>query len=210
VDPVRRVSQAVERHGVSGTLRRLPARIGDLVTGKHPTKSPARVVFEEAILAHYRARPATNTILFVGCAWPTADYPDWFADREFWTIDPDPDARRFAAHRHVVDGLQNLAAHFPRDSFDLIVVNGVFGWGLDTREDCEAALGQCLTRLVPGGELVLGWNDSEPHRPFPLEELPVWAEFEELPFGPLGSSRYVSESDGPYVFRFMRKPLGAH
>lgn len=85
-------------------------------------------------------------MLFVGCAWYAHRYERLLPGRDYWTIDPDPWKRRFGARRHVVAEFERLDAHVARGSFDLIVCNGVFGWGLDDRVDCERAFAPASTR----------------------------------------------------------------
>ena len=77
-----------------------------------------------------------NGWLFVGCAPFTWHYEAIFPGRDYTTIDQDPRCRRYGATRHVVDKPKNLDRHVAPGSFDLIVCNGVFGWGLDERDAC--------------------------------------------------------------------------
>jgi hypothetical protein len=134
--------------------------------------TPDRRILEDGILPWYAGREDIRSILFVGCGWYTSHYgKEYFAAKEFWTIDPSRFRARFGAARHVTASLEALDRHFPEGYFDLILCNGVFGFGLDGREECELAFERCRRHLREGGELVLGWDDVPERRPFPPEGL---------------------------------------
>jgi SAM-dependent methyltransferase len=130
-----------------------------------------RRMLEDVILPACAARADCRRVLFVGCAAYTRCYEEIFAGCEYITIDPAPGRRRHGAARHIVAGLQELDAYLPPETLDLVVCNGVFGWGLDARSACEAAFAACRHALRPGGMLVLGWNDVPSRRPFAQESL---------------------------------------
>lgn len=52
----------------------------------------------------------------------------------------------------------NLDSHYPPRAFDLILCNGVLGWGVDAIEDQRRAFNVMAQTLKPGGVLVVGWN----------------------------------------------------
>ena len=110
-----------------------------------------RDTLEQIILPAYAARSDIRTVLFVGCAWYTRHYERMLPGRAYWTIDPDPWKKRFGARRHIVAGLESIDAHIAPASLDLIICNGVFGWGLDDRADCERAFQGCLILTFGGG-----------------------------------------------------------
>jgi SAM-dependent methyltransferase len=167
-----------------------------------------RRVLEQVILAAYREDKSRRRVLFVGCDFYTAHYARrYFADREYWTLEPDPARRRFGASRHVIAAFEQLSHHFPRRYFDLIICNGVFGWGLDQREQCEVSFGQACDCLVPGGELMLGWNDLPQRTPVPLDEIASLRRFERATFAPLGTWRYLTSTPYRHTFDFYRRPL---
>jgi SAM-dependent methyltransferase len=165
-----------------------------------------RDTLEQVIIPAYAARSDIAHVLFVGCAWYTRHYEKMFLGCAYTTIDPDPWKRRFGARRHIVAGLESLAAHVGAGSLDLVVCNGVFGWGLDDRADCERAFAACFDALRPGGELVIGWNDVAPHRPLDLATLASLARFEPLCFAPLAVTRYLANPGNGHVYDFYVKP----
>lgn len=162
-----------------------------------------RQVLERTILPAYAARTDLGRVLFVGCAPFTRHYAAFFAGKSFTTIDPDPRVRRCGAAHHIVDRLEHLDRHLAAGSLDLILCNGVFGWGLDERTDCEAAFDACARALRADGELLVGWNDVDAHRPFPLESLAALTRFRPIMFAPLGASRYLTDTRNRHTYDFF-------
>ncbi len=168
-----------------------------------------RRVLEQIILPHFIRDRECQDILFVGCDWYTQGYNAWFEEKNYWTIDVDPAMRKFAAKQHIVDGLQNISHHFQREALDLIVCNGVFGWGLDDATAVEQAVRGCHEALRPGGVLVIGIDGVQEHRPYALEKSVALLAFEPYAFPPLRTSDYLTDTPHRHRFLFYRKPLAA-
>ena len=171
-------------------------------------RSADRDVLEKIILPAYAQLPGTHKVLFVGSDWFTHHYEKLFPGQEYWTLDPDPWKRRFGARRHIVAGLESLDAHFAEGHFDVIVCNGVFGWGLNERADCERAFLNCFTRLRVGGHFMLGWNDVAAHLPLPLDSLASLARFNREPLPALGTAQFMADADTRHRFDFYVKTGG--
>ena len=171
--------------------------------------SPDRCVLEDTIIPDIVNCSEFNKILFVGSDWYTKPYNRYFKNKEYWTIEINPNRKKFGSKRHVVDSLLNLSRHFASSYFDLIVYNGVFGHGINSREATEISFQQCFQCLRPGGMLVFGWNDVDRHKPFPvIEECQSLRQFEPVVFSPLATSQYlVAETSDRHVFNFYQKPL---
>ena len=172
----------------------------------NPMRTRDRDTLEQVILPAYAARSDIERVLFVGCAWYTRHYERMLPGRDYRTIDPDPWKKRFGSRRHLVAGLEGLGAHVAPGSLDLVVCNGVFGWGLDAREDCERAFEACFLALRPGGELIIGWNDVLEHRPLDLPSLQSLGRFNPLTFAPLDAAQYLANPENGHVFNFYAKP----
>jgi len=168
--------------------------------------TPDRRVLEDVILPAFAARADLRRVLWVGCEPYTAHYRRFFRGHEYWTIEPAWKNRLYGARRHVTDTLENLQCHFGTDSLDLILCNGVCGWGLDRREDAEVAFARCFDALRPGGELLLGWNDLDPWRPYRPEDIASLQRFRPRNFEPLGTWHYPVEGEYRHVFNFYEKP----
>ncbi len=175
-----------------------------------PLDTNDRRVLEQIIFPGYLADSAVRRVLFVGCDNYTAHYErEFFATREYWTIEPNPNMRRFGAKgRHVIAPLEELAKHFRDRYFDLIICNGVYGWGLNTAVQCEAAFSQCHTCLKSGGHLLIGWNDVPTHKnraSVLLADVPSLARFDKYHFPALGTWRYVTDTPYRHTYEFYRK-----
>jgi SAM-dependent methyltransferase len=166
-----------------------------------------RRVLEQHILPEYARHPDIGRMLFVGCAPYTQRYSGFFGGRDYWTIDPVARRRRYGSERHIVDTLQSLGGHFARAYFDLILCNGVLGWGLDAPSDADAAFEACFARLRAGGYLLLGWNDIAPRNRVLPSDIPALRRFESVNFGASQTARWVIDAPNRHVFEFYRKPL---
>jgi hypothetical protein len=171
-----------------------------------PMYTEDRRILEQVIFPYYRARNDMRTVLFVGCQWYTRHYERaYFPDREYWTIEPDEKARKFGAHQHVVAPWENLDRHFPENHFDLVIANGVYGVGLDTHEQCEAAFAHTYSRLRPGGHLVFGWNDIPERTPVPFATIASLQRFTPLRFPPLDTSQYLTDTPHRHTYAFYTR-----
>ena len=101
------------------------------------------------------------------------------------------------------------AADAPRQlgaaSVDVVVFNGVYGWGLNDPETLERTLQGFAELLRPDGELVFGWNDVAGHRPFDWRSLPARRRFEPLHFAPLATASLRLPTANVPSFEFYRK-----
>lgn len=164
-----------------------------------------RYILREIIFPYYISKPEFSSILFVGCKWYTRNYNTLFQQKDYWTLDVDPQQGKHGAKQHITDALENIDQHFAGDSLDLIICNGVFGWGLDERENVEEAFQKCYTCLRPGGVFILGWNDITKRRPFPPEECQALSLFEKYTFSPLNASEYLTKTLNRHKYYFFVK-----
>lgn len=75
------------------------------------------------------------------------------------SIDPDPAGLRYGApDGHYVGIIQDIAALADGRTFDVIVFNGVLGFGVNSAADALAALAAMARVAEPGAILVIGWN----------------------------------------------------
>jgi SAM-dependent methyltransferase len=163
-----------------------------------------RRVLEKVIFAHYATLINVRKVLFVGCESYTQHYDRYFLGRNYWTLDADPGRRSFGGKQHVIGRLEQLREYFPAGFFDLVVCNGVYGWGLNRAEDCETALNECHACLSDGGHLVFGWNDTPRWDPAPLASIRAFSSFAEYVVPTLGS-KFLTETENRHTYRFLRK-----
>jgi len=106
------------------------------------------------------SKPGT-TVLWVGCQPYTQPYLDIIErpGAKCWTLEIDPSARWWGhPQRHVVGDLQKVGTLYLTLQFDVVLVNGVFGYGLNTQYGQNAAIAGLARVLKPDGLLMLGWN----------------------------------------------------
>ena len=171
-------------------------KLQDAMPGRSRLRGADRQLLEDTLLAGYAADATLRTLLFVGCDWYTQDYVEVFAPgrQRFVTVDIDPAKARFGAPGHLVAPMQEIARHFAAGSVDVIVANGVYGFGIDDRRELAAAFAAAREVLRPGGTLVLGWNDVPALAPFDPQALAGEAGFEPSPASPLGAWRTTTDT----------------
>ena len=122
--------------------------------------SANRLWMENAILPSI-GRNAFDTVLFVGCAPYTWHYEKVFRNTStrYVTTDIDPAMRIWGSEHHIISSVTEMPSHVPENSVDVVIMNGVFGFGVNCQTDMSKAL-ESLHRILkkPGGILVLGWN----------------------------------------------------
>ena len=177
-------------------------KLRDTLPGGARIRSADRRLLEETVLAGYAADASLGRLLFVGCDWYTREYVELFAPRRerYCTVDIDPAKARFGAPGHVIAPMQEIDRHFAPGSIDVIVVNGVYGFGIDDRGGLGAAFAAARVVLRPGGTLVLGWNDVPALAPFDPAALAGEVGFRRSTANPLGAWRTLTETPLRHTF----------
>ncbi|MBW4634494.1 MAG: class I SAM-dependent methyltransferase [Iphinoe sp. HA4291-MV1] len=171
--------------------------------------SPDRLVLEDVIIPYFISRSEYHKILFVGCEWYNKPYRQLFRNQEYWTIEIEEWKKRYASKRHIIDSLLNLDLHIENNYFDIIIYNGVFGHGINSREDVEESFNQCYKALREGGILVFGWNNVPQYTPIPVTtECENLKKFDDYFFEPLSTSEYlVPNTEFKHTYHFYKKPV---
>lgn len=164
-----------------------------------------RRVLEKIILPYFQHRRDISNILFVGCDWYTRGYKRFFRDKNYWTMDKSSAQSKFGAPLHVVDSVARVADHFRPGQLDLIICNGVLGFGLNDLIEFDQAILACFKCLRTGGIFVLGWDDNDNRRPFPLESSRSLAMFQRFPLPPLGTDHYLTANVGRHTYDFYQR-----
>jgi hypothetical protein len=170
-------------------------------------KKPDRKVLENVIFAEILKDESLQRIMFVGTAWYTLYYNKLFKDKEFWTVEPDAaEARYGSPGRHIVDKIENIDRHFSDGYLDAVICNGVFGFGLNERDDVATAVRAMRKILRQDGVLLIGYNTIPSRCPFPIAECAELSRFVPYQFGPLRASEYVVPGSlNEHTFLFFRK-----
>jgi SAM-dependent methyltransferase len=165
-----------------------------------------RNVLEEIIFPHALTYIDPKTILDIGREDYQAFYNAFFENRELWTLDYDPKHAEFGAEggRHITDNVLNIKKYFNDNYFDLIIINGVLGWGLDKKKEVEKTFADISAILKPGGLLVIGWNDFEDKKvikPTMIESLSTLIPYK---IKPLKGSEFKCVN-GEHTYNFYTK-----
>jgi hypothetical protein len=98
-------------------------------------------------------------VLDVGLEDYTKHYYTWYpAGCEYWTIDINPNVVEYGRPgRHVLGDLRDVSQYFTPASLDIVLMNGPFGYGIDTLKEQEESLAAVHSRLAPRGWILLGW-----------------------------------------------------
>ncbi|MCA9228094.1 MAG: class I SAM-dependent methyltransferase [Planctomycetales bacterium] len=170
-----------------------------------------RDVLELEIFPALEAESQWKRVLFVGCHWYTWHYPKLLPSKEFVTIEINPARRRYGASRHVVDSVEHLHRHFEKDSFEIVIMTGVIGWGLDEPDAANRTLLEIHDVLQPGGLMLLGCDSAPEHAPFDVCDLPAIEQFQPWTFPAWGSHRKDCDGDlGHYFLFYESRKLRPH
>ena len=111
-----------------------------------------------------------SKILFVGTSSYTYHYENQFRRGQYTTIDVQPRNAVWGGADHILAPIEEIGRHRPAASFDCIVLNGVFGFGVDDEGHMRRVIEALHAALGPQGFLVVGWNIGLHVDPAPLLE----------------------------------------
>lgn len=157
---------------------------------------PDRVYLRREMLpAMARMKPAN--VLLAGTRRYTRRYHEVF-DREMtavWTIDFDPAAARFGnGQLHRTGDMCQVDQVFRGVRFDMIHVNGLLGFGVDTPEAARDMVAACHRSLQSSGYLMLGWDADVTTDP--LENNDILTRFRHAGLGSLPARHSVVGIEG--------------
>lgn len=186
-------------------LRNTWGSLRALVGGTPRLRTPDRQILEEIILPYFNTLPHIKNILFVGCEWYTKNYAIYFTDKNYSTLDYDPKKIKYGAQFHVYDNIKHIKKYFSKNSLDLIICNGVIGWGLNDKQEAETTFSAFYDCLTQGGIVMIGWNDVPQHRLFLPEETNLFEKFSPYTFSPFNHWRYKTDSQNAHTYDFYCK-----
>ena len=105
------------------------------------------------------------------------------------------------SEHEVVEAIGQLDRLIAAGTFDSVLCNGVFGFGVDTRESQLAALRAMWRILKPGGRLLLGWNTDRVEDPGTFE----FVQSAFVPDDPIGGGARYEAPEAKYAYDFLRR-----
>ncbi len=166
------------------------------------SRSPDRIFLVEKLLPAY-SRSAKN-ILWVGCQKYTRSYAHILESHgaACWTIEIDPSAAQWGnGDRHMVGDLLEIESLFKEIQFDAILCNGIFGFGVNSQEQQEAALRAMHAKLAPRGWLLLSWNRDRSRDPISIGVVDGFFR----PEAPEGLHSHYEIVGTTHVYELLRK-----
>ena len=164
-----------------------------------------RDTLERIILPYVLSDLNPKRVLDVGREDYQSWYNEFFDGRELWTLDFNKRRKRFGAKNHITDDVANVSAHFQPGYFNFILLNGVFGWGLNDVQKIEQTFNSFYDLLAPGGLLIIGWNDLEDLVPIELDRVEALKKFQPYTFPPLRSTSFLCTGEGRHTYNFYLK-----
>jgi len=125
---------------------------------------------------------------------------------DYWTTDIDPEAANWGEKgRHIVCDVAKIDEVCPSESFDAVLLHGVFGFGVDERNEMNRTVGAIACILRPRGILLIGWNTQKTPDPTELQAVRLYFHREQV--FPLPLRKTFSNSD--HVYDWLVKTNGA-
>ena len=165
-----------------------------------------REILEKIIMPYFAKNQDYCRVLFVGTAKYTWHYRKIFSEKEYWTIEPRILDAVYGSKKHIIGYLDYIDRYFEENSLDLIICNGVLGYGLNDPDEIESTFNKCYLCLREGGVLVVGWNNRKEFSFLPLEKYKSLQKFQPFTFTPLGKHTFPILSENPHTFSFFSKP----
>jgi len=164
-----------------------------------------RDCLERIILPYVLAHYDPQRTLDIGREDYQSFYNLYFEGRELWTLDFDPKRKKFGSKgRHITDDVANVGSHFEKDYFQFILMNGVFGWGLNDPIKIEQTFNAIYDLMTPGAVFILGWNDIKDLTPVPLDQIEALKKFKPLDFPPMATCQFKAKN-GEHTYNFYIK-----
>lgn len=161
---------------------------------------PDRIWMEQAILPAI-SKGDFSSVLFVGCAPYTWHYEKVFKKTSilYLTTDREPRSRIWGAKKHFECRIKDIGKHIEKDCIDLLLLNGIFGYGLDTVDEMNESLKSIYHILKkPDGILLIGWDIGVTEDPLGL--FAVKSLFQHMPVLGLPARKTFEQSRHVYDF----------
>jgi len=170
----------------------------------HKMKTDDRRILEKFIFRDLCFNDSVHDILFVGCSKVTSWYPAifiFFFRKNFVTIDPDINTARYGSKKeHYTSEYEGaIKNNNLKERFDIIIINGVFRYGINTKGDQIKAINVSRLLLKKGGLLIIGFRDNKDKQDLNLSIIDSKV-FSKNNIAGLGTSYFLSKSINRHAF----------
>jgi hypothetical protein len=114
--------------------------------------------------------------------------------------------KKYGSKRHIIDSITKIETYITKNYFDVIIMNGVIGFGLNRIADIEQAINACYSILASQGILLVGWNDTARRTPTDVRGIHALRKFRQYYFEPLQTCHYRTEGSERHTLSFYQKP----
>lgn len=133
--------------------------------GGNALKTKSRLFFEYVIL-NYISQLDFSNVLFIGVERYTTWYKKIFVRSRFYTLDYDSNLVKYADEKfHAICKVEDMQDYYDDGFFNLIILNGVYGWGLNKDEQLTKAIENIYCKLELNGVLIFGYNNVRENDP---------------------------------------------
>ena len=173
-----------------------------------PLKSPNRVFLETSVFQYinqtYGGKQPRCNGLFIGTDKRSWHYPK-ILDLELHTIDIEKKKALYGNFKHhIIGSATELERYYDPESFEVIIGNGLIGFGMNSAEQCEQLLMGAAALLKNNGLFIIGFNDGPEFVNFKVKAATNYALFEEFVPEHFGLSESTYEF-GDHTFVFLKK-----
>jgi hypothetical protein len=160
---------------------------------------PDRQYLEQVILPAL-ASLSPQRVVDIGVEWYTQSHGCGFpADCEYWTLDMRPEVACYGSEgRHIIGNALEIDTFFAPGSLDVVLLNGLFGFGINQVSDQERTIRALRVVLRTGGRLLVGWDRGQGPIKDPLELESIQRYFAHLP--PPGLSSRVTLPGSSHIY----------
>ncbi|MDC1292422.1 class I SAM-dependent methyltransferase [Amylibacter sp.] len=132
--------------------------------------SEQRIYFDNYLIPKY-VKDGLN-ILFIGADW----YNKWiflnYKKTNWITIDTLPGNRKFGAENHIIGNFpEDLEIILHKGKFDIIIFNGVYGWGINSEGALQDSMQKMNALLKLNGLIIFGYNTEKEKNPISRSNL---------------------------------------
>ncbi|GEM_PF-975569 len=175
-----------------------------------PLKSANRIFLESSIFQYinqaYGGKQPRNNGLFIGCDKRSWHYPK-VLDLELHTIDIEKKKALYGNYKHhIVGSATELERYYDPESFEVIIGNGLIGFGMNAPEQCEQFLKGVALLLKSEGLFVIGFNDGPEFVSFKVKAATNYQLFEEFVPENFGLTKSTYQF-GDHTFVFLKKRM---
>ncbi len=148
-----------------------------------------------------------SNVMLAGVRRYNTRYPSYFDTKAtaVWTLDFEPKAARFGnGSFHRTCDIKEIDKVFRGIRFDIVHINGLLGFGVNSHDDIHQMIEAVYRSLVPGGHMMLGWDADA--TPDPLDHPAVAEHFRHTGLVELPARHRVTGLEGhDHVFDWFRR-----